>query len=139
MVCNHVLQYIDGYFKVVGYQLFGTFVSLFIAIILYGLITIPIINYGFGIDIVLKMIMCHLLMSVIMTILIMSLYYLLKEDDSSHDKNKKFIKDTNDSKRKIDKSIDEVIKVTTKESKKRKVNKKKSSNKNTNSKKNVKK
>lgn len=142
MLVNYVLQYIYDYFMVIGYNLFGTFISVLSAIILYGFVTIPIINYSFGIDIILKIIMCHLLMSVIMSLLVTALYYLLKEDKYSYEEDKVFIKPVVVENEKKDKTIDEVIKITHKEPKKqarKKSSTKKTTKKTDNSKKNVKK
>lgn len=112
----YVLDYIYEYFRVIRYRLLGTVISVLSALILYGLICIPILNYKFGFTIILDMIMGHLIMSVIMTIMVSVVFYLLKEKEYPYEVNKIFINDLNISipKDKIDKPIEEVIKLSDK-------------------------
>lgn len=139
MLSCFVLQYIYEYFRIIGFKLFGTSISVLSAIIVYGLVSVPIINYGFGIDIILDIIMAHLLMSVIMTIIVTILFYLLKDKEYPYNENKIFIKDVNYEvpKNKKDKPIDEVINYVDKtvnkdkKTKKKKTTSKKKSNSNT--------
>lgn len=149
-VSTFVLYYIYEYFRIIGYKLLGTVISVLSAIILYGLITIPIINYNFGTYIVLDMLMGHLLMATFMTIIVTIMFYILKDKDYPYEVNKIFINDINIEipKERKDKSIDEVIKITNKKSINNKSSKKKkngyyidkkNNNKKSNSKKNVKK
>ena len=90
-------------------------ISVISAIILYGLITIPVVNYGFGKDIVLSMIICHLLISCLMCFVIVLLFYLLKCRDEEREFI--FIKDINikTPKEQVDKSITEVIRIVDKD------------------------
>lgn len=149
MISCFVLHYIYEYFRIIGYKLLGCVLSLLTSTILYGLISIPVINYGFGIEIILDIIMGHIIMSVIMTVLITILFYLLKDKEYPYNENKLFIKDINleTPKNKKDKAIDEVIKIsenkkkkdTIKKNKTKKNDSKVTKKKDTNSKKDVKK
>lgn len=116
MGTTYVFQYIYEYFRIIGYKLLGVSVSLLTSITLYGLITIPIINYDFGLTIILDIIMSHLLMSCFMTVLLTILFYLLKDKEYPYDENKIFINEIEVpiTKEKIDKPIDEVIKIAEK-------------------------
>lgn len=127
MVSCFILQYIYEYFRVIRYRLLGTVISILSAIIVYGLITIPINNYGFGFDIIVDIMMGHLMMSVVMTILVTILFYLLKRAEYPYEGNNVFIKEINVDipTYKSDKPIDEVIKyVEKKASKKEKLSRK---------------
>lgn len=127
MVSCFILQYIYEYFRVIRYGLLGTVISILSAIIVYGLITIPINNYGFGFDIIVDIMMGHLMMSVVMTILVTILFYLLKRAEYPYEGNNVFIKEINIDipTYKSDKPIDEVIKyVEKKASKKEKLSRK---------------
>lgn len=131
LISSFVLHYIYEYFRIIGYKLLGTVLSILSALILYGLISIPIINYEYGMLIILDMIMGHLLISSFMTIILTILFYLLKEKEYPYNDNKLFIKDINlyVPKNKTDKSIDEVLKITNKLNEKN-VKKKKNNDKN---------
>lgn len=109
----YVLHYVYEYFRIIGYKLLGTVISILIAIILYGLISIPAINFGFGIDIIIDIIMGHLMMSVIMTIVVAILYYILKDKEYPYYENNVFIKEVKleTLKNRKDKPIEEVIKI----------------------------
>lgn len=113
IISSYVLQYIYEYFRIVGYKLLGTVISLLSAIILYGLITIPVINYQFGMGIILKIMVSHVIMAVFMTFLNTLLFYLLKDREYPYEENKIFIKEikVEVKKNKKDKPIEEVIKL----------------------------
>ena len=130
LISSYILQYIYEYFRIIGYKLLGTVISLLSSIILYGIISIPIINYGFGMGIVLKIMVSHLIMACLMTFLNTIIFYLLKDREYPYEEDKIFIKEikVDVKKNKKDKAIEEVIKIGDKKNSK---NRKKKVNKNT--------
>jgi len=55
IISTFVLHYIYEYFRIVGYKLLGCVLSILSTLILYGLISIPFINYEYGMIIILDM------------------------------------------------------------------------------------
>ena len=127
LISSYVLQYIYEYFKMIKYQFIGVVLSTLSALILYGGITIPIINYGFGLEIIINIILCYLFVTIVMTSLIVLLFYLLKDKEYPSSENKIFIQSVNISipQNMQDKPIDEVIQIIDKDKKKNKKNSKK--------------
>ena len=93
IISTFILQYIYDYFSKFKYRLIGVVIAFFSSIVLYGLITIPIINYDFGIDIIYDMLISHLIISFVMTLFVTIFFYLLKEKYNCYNGNKIFIKD----------------------------------------------
>lgn len=120
-----VLGYIYEYFKLIGYRFLGTVLSFLAAIILYGVISIPINNCHLQFDLILHMILCHIIITVFMSILVACLFYILKDREYPYYENQLFIQDLNRVKKeKRDKSISEIL------GKKEKIEKKTNNSKN---------
>lgn len=125
MLSNYVLQYILEYFRIVGYRLIGVVISVLSALVLYGLITIPVINYGFGSEIIFEILMCHIIMSCIMTMLITVLYYILKDKEYPYEENKVLVNDNKEegSKKIVDMPVEEVMEIANTKNDKKQVKK----------------
>lgn len=120
MISGYVLQYIYDYFRIIGYKLLGVVLSLLSSIMLYGIIFFSVANYKNGVNVVMDIILCNMLVSVIMTVLCIILYYILKDKEYPYEENNIYIKPLNIVTNK-DKTIDEVVKIADIELKKEKV------------------
>jgi len=137
MVSNYILIYLYDCFRLIGKKLIGLILGVIISLIVYGLIYISINYYSYGVELILNLIVGHITMSLIMTILIIILFYILKDKENIHVQNNVFIQDINikinNDKKVEDKTVLDVINLKDKPEKK---SKKDSSNKNTTKKRN---
>ena len=127
-LCNLVMDYIYEYFKIIGYRFLGSIISFLSAFILYDIISIPLTNSSLQFDLIIHLILCHIIMSVFMSLLITCLFYILKEREYPFYENKIFINDIKELPKNSpkDKSIDEIIKIEEKKEKKEEKKKTKS-------------
>lgn len=105
------LRYIYEYFRIIGLDLLGLALSLLCANLIYGVITIPVLNYSNGIDIIVSLLLGHILTSGIMTIVTGLLYLVLKEKDSLYDDKKIFVNSAKYGKKTNNLTVDQVINI----------------------------
>ena len=105
------LRYIYEYFRIIGLKLLGLVLSLLCANIIYGVITIPVINYNNGIDTVVNLLLGHIVISAVMTIVTSILYLVLKEKDNIYSDDKIFINSARYGKKTNNLTVDQVINI----------------------------
>lgn len=81
MVSNYITIYLFGFFKKNGRKLFGVILGTLLSLIVYGLLYIVICYYNIEKEILVNLILSHLSISIIMTIIVIALFYILKERD----------------------------------------------------------
>lgn len=95
MVSNYILIYIYEYFKMIGYKLLGVSLGTVASLIVYGLIFIPICHYDLGFSLLLNLLLCHVIMAILMTLLVVVLFYLLKDKENIYEVPRIFLPNTN--------------------------------------------
>lgn len=132
MVSNYILIYLYEYFTLLKKKFIGVSIGTLISLIVYGLIYLSISFYNFGTDILFNLLLGHMAMSVIMTIVIVILFYILKDKENIYEQKNIFVNDinikSNDNKL-YDKPILEVISLKEEKEKKKSSNKSKDSKK----------
>ena len=127
MVSNYILIYLYEYFRLLKRKFIGVSLGTLISLIIYGLIYLSISFYNFGIETLLNLLLGHIAMSVIMTIVIIILFYILKDKENIYEQKNIFINDINiklnDDNKLYDKPILEVISLK-EEKEKKKINSK---------------
>lgn len=111
MFSSYVIVYLFNIFKRYSKKILGVIIGTLSAITMYGFINIIITNYNVGKEIFANLILSHLSISVLMTIIITILFYILKESDAiyTEDDREKVVVNLEEEKEFMDKTIIEVI------------------------------
>ena len=147
MFSSYIIIYLFNLFKRHSKKILGVIIGILSALTMYGFINIIILNYNVGKELFANLILSHLSISVIMTIIITILFYILKESDAiyTEDDREKVVVNFENKKEFTDKTVIEVInskdkkEVITREKNKINKNSKKTKNNNTATSKNTKK
>lgn len=110
-ISGYVLLYIFEYFRIIGFKLFGTIISLLISLTIFGIIEVPFALYQNGIDVVINIILSSVIMSGIMALFMSLLYLFLKDKEYPYEENKIFIQNIPVNNKEKDKSLTEIIKI----------------------------